>query len=81
VIKIKIKGIHEFRGVGEGGGLKYPLPPMKFLLKATLPPTKMFGKKMTFFQKFFDLSPLKIFHNLYPQAHVEPRAIGILNET
>ena len=33
-------------GGGEGGGLKYPLPPMKFSLKATLPQPKILRRKI-----------------------------------
>jgi hypothetical protein len=43
-------------GWGMGGGLEYPLPPMKFLLKATFSPPKILiflDQKYTFFQKFF----------------------------
>ena len=53
-------------GVGGGwGGFKYPLPHMKFSLKATLPPPKMaflknfltfLAKKCHFFQKKFGTS-------------------------
>ncbi len=58
-------------GMGGGWGLKYPLPPMKFLLKATLPLPKMaflkkfltfLAKKCHFFRKF--LGPLGIITNL-----------------
>jgi hypothetical protein len=66
------EGIHEFRGGMGGGGLKYPLPPMKFLLKATLPPPKMaflkkfltfLAKKCHFSEIFWDLSGLSQIYN------------------
>jgi hypothetical protein len=56
---------------GWGGGLKYPLPPMKFSLKATLPLPKIaflkkfltfLSKKCHFFRKFW--GPLGIITNL-----------------
>jgi hypothetical protein len=45
-------------GRGWGGSLKYPLPPMKFLLKATLPPPKILLSKILekngIFEEIFD---------------------------
>ncbi len=45
-------------GVWEGGGLTYPLPPRKFLLKATLPPPKILQSKILekkgIFEEIFD---------------------------
>ncbi len=61
----------EYMSLGVGVGLKYPLPPMQFSLKATLPPPKMaflkkfltfFAKKWHLFRKF--LGPLGIITNL-----------------
>jgi hypothetical protein len=46
----KLQTYMNLGGGGRGGSLKYPLPPTKFLLKATLP--QGHRKKMAFFKKF-----------------------------
>jgi hypothetical protein len=73
-------------GLGGGwGGFKYPLPPMKFSLKATLPPPKMAFLKnfLTFLakkchlkkKKFWDLSRLsQIYNKIFKNFLTPPRS-------